>query len=96
MKALPTEAVQTSPETVYIFSINLRVSKLIPITRYPVEEKLIFEINKMTRIVSSLRWDYFSLQAFRMTRCCLRIRNKLKTRISVNQIKAILCLISQN
>ena len=73
------KAAKTSLEIVYIFSINVRVSKLIPITRYTVKEKLMPDIYKVTKVVTSLRWKNFPLQSFRVTRCCssARIRNKL-------------------
>ena len=47
------KAVKTSLETVYIFSIYVRISELIPLTRYPVKEKFMSDINKMTKIVKN-------------------------------------------
>ena len=55
------KAVKTNLETVYIFRIYLRISQLIPVTRYPVKEKFMSDIKRMTKIVTSFRCQKTSL-----------------------------------
>ena len=92
------KAAKISLETVYICSSYVQVSELIPITHCSVEEKLVPDVNKVTKNVTSLRWERFPLHVFRVTRCCssARIRNKLYTKIPVNRFKAIRICISLN
>ena len=84
-------------EIIHFISQNNELMK-IPITRYPVEAKLVPDVNKMTKIVPSLRSEYFSFHECRVTRCCScsRIRSKVKAIIPVNHLKVIQSFISMN
>ena len=59
------KAFKTSPETVYIFSINVLINELIPVTRYLVKEKFKSDKNRHKLSIENL----WKLQAFRIARC---------------------------